>query len=323
MRSAVVLGAGALGSIYGAALARSGCHVTLLARQSHVKAISRSGLQLQSRDGSMETVILDATSDPRELPPSEILFVTSKAFDVASLVNSVSFQPRVVASVQNGAGKNDLLVERFGSAVVGCVSMVGGTLTSPGLVDHTLDGFTYLGPLSSTTGTGEVDLAALLNEGGLNAVVREDIESVAWSKVVLAVAAMGVAALTRFPYHRVFLNESIAPLFHGLILEAAAIAAAEGVELVDLPGPLQVRSLADADRADAVARLRSVGEALVEAGSTEIRVSVLQAMESGRRTEVEAIHGDMLSRAHRHGIDVPVLETVTSVLRGIDAELEM
>jgi ketopantoate reductase len=132
------------------------------------------------------------------------------------------------------------------------------------------------------------------------------------SAVVLRAGAFGSiygAALARSDY-------DVAP-------SAVETAVASRTELIDLPGSLQVRSLADEDRANAVARLRKVGETLVEAGSTEIRVSVLQAIESGRRTEVEAIHGDMLWRARRHGIDVPVLETVTRFLRGIDAERDV
>ena len=93
MTSAVVLGAGALGSIYGAALARSGCSVTLLARESHAAAISRSGLRVQRSDGTSESVMLDATSEPRDLPPAELVLVTAKAFDVPSLVRSVHWQP--------------------------------------------------------------------------------------------------------------------------------------------------------------------------------------------------------------------------------------
>jgi 2-dehydropantoate 2-reductase len=322
MTDVVVLGAGALGSIYGAALARSGCTVALLARGPHAAAISRSGLRLQLGDGETRIVKLHATSDPDELPPAEVVLVTAKAFDVPLLLESVHWQPRIVASVQNGVSKDDLLVERFGRAVVGCVSMVGGTLVSPGVVNHTLDGMTYLGPLASTTDDIHAELANLLRNGGLKAELRTDIESVVWSKAILAAAAMGVVGLTRLTYHRVFLNELTASLFHDLVLEGAAVAAAEGVELIDLPGPLQIRSLSTADRAAALARLRSVGEAFVEAGQTDIRVSVLQGIDSKRRTEVEVVHGEILARAHRHGIDVPVLETVTRVLRGIDAELE-
>lgn len=321
MTSAVVLGAGALGSIYGAALARSGCEVTLLAREAHADAISRSGLRLNRSDGTSETVTLDASSDPRELPPAEVVLMTAKAFDVPLLVESVGWQPRIVASVQNGVGKDEPLLERFGPAVMGCVSMVGGTLVGPGVVDHTLDGVTYLGPLPSTTDRIDRELAELLDRGGLKTELRNDIESVAWSKVVLAVAAMGVSALTRLDYHRTLINEHVASLFYDLVLEGAAVAAAERVELVDLPGPLQIRSMATEDRTAALARLRSVGEALEEAGATEIRISALQAIESRRRTEVEAIHGEVLARAHHHGIDVPALETVTRVIRGLDAEL--
>ena len=69
MTSAVVLGAGALGSIYASALVAAGCDVTVLARPAHVAAIADAGLRLvRVHAGTEETVRLGATSDPRRLP---------------------------------------------------------------------------------------------------------------------------------------------------------------------------------------------------------------------------------------------------------------
>ena len=323
MTSAIVMGAGALGSIYGAALADAGCDVTLLARPAHTEAITAGGLRLRRPDGTERQVAIDATSDPSALPTADVVMVTAKAFDVPGLVAAIPGTPRLLASVQNGVGKDALAIERFGGAVVGCVTMVGGTLVGPGIVHHTLDGTTYLGPLSSTAPGGAGELASLLRAGGLPVDEGHDIVSVSWSKTVLAVAAMGVVALTRFRLHQVMLNPEAAGLLYDLAVESAAVAAAEGVSLLDLPGSLQMRSLVAVDRAEGIAQLRRIGEEMVRNGTTEIRLSILQAIESGRRTEVEAIHGDVLARASRLGLRTPVLETVTAAIRALDAELDL
>ncbi|HSG79523.1 MAG TPA: ketopantoate reductase C-terminal domain-containing protein, partial [Acidimicrobiia bacterium] len=237
------------------------------------------------------------------------------------MVNATTLDPRLVFSVQNGVGKDDLLVQRFGrDRVVGCAAMVGGTLHGPGRVAYTFSGLTYLGDVAGGPTGGAVDIAALIDETGvLGAEVRDDIDSVVWSKAVLAVGAMGAVGLARAVYHRVFLDDDLAELFLDLIYEAAAVAAAEGVPLVDLPGPLQIATVASAPRSEGREVLRAVGEQLVAAGQTAVRVSVLQSIERGRRTEVDAIHAEVLARAERHGIDTPVLRTTTRVLRAVDA----
>jgi 2-dehydropantoate 2-reductase len=246
--------------------------------------------------------------------------VAAKAHDVPALVASVDIQPRWVFSVQNGLRKDVPLIDRFGrERIVGCVSMVGGTLIGPGHVAHTFRGATYLGDLPGGPLGGAAEIAGLLAHGGLNTEIRPDIEAVNWSKVVLAVAAMGVVGITRLAYHRVFLDDRAAAMFLDLAVETASVAAAEGVALVDLPGPLQIATLAAASRDDGREVLRRIGHSMVAAGQTDVRISVLQSLETGRRTEVEAVHGEVLRRAGIHGIDTPVLRNVTRELRAADA----
>jgi 2-dehydropantoate 2-reductase len=315
-----VLGAGALGSLYGAVFADAGCDVTLLARPTHAQAVTEEGLRV-TRNGEVTTRGLRAVAQPEELAgPWDGVMVAAKAHDVPALVASVQIEPRWVFSVQNGLGKDAPLIDRFGrGTLVGCVSMVGGTLAKPGHVVHTFPGTTYLGDHPGGPPGGAAEIAGLLAHGGLSAEIRPDIEAVNWSKVVLAVAAMGVVGITRLAYHRVFLDDQAALMFLDLIGEAASVAAAEAVSLTDLPGPLQIATLSAAGRDEGREVLRRVGRAMVAAGQTDVRVSVLQSLETGRRTEVEAVHGEVLRRAGLHGIDTPVLRTVTRALRAADA----
>lgn len=323
MTDVVVLGAGALGSLYGAAFASAGCEVTLLARSAHAAVIDSHGLIIESSAGE-RVVRTRAVSNPEALPAEcDVLLVAAKAYDVPRLLSGARTRPRIALSVQNGIGKDDSLRAAYGpGAVVGCVSMVGGTLLEPGRVAHTFEGATYVGGLPQGRIAASEEIAALLARGGLPTEVYEDIRPIVWSKAVLAVAAMGVTGLTRLPYHCVFLDDDAAELFLDLVEEAAQVAAAEGVALLDLPGPLQIATLATSSRPKARDVLRAVGETMASTGQTDIRVSTLQAIETGRRTEVDAVHGDMVALARGHHIETPVIETVTRVLRAIDANIE-
>ena len=139
-----------------------------------------------------------------------------------------------------------------------------------------------------------------------------------WSKAVLAVGAMGLPVLLRLPYHHVFTEPRARELFLDLVSDAAAVAAAEGIPLVDLPGPLQAGSLTALPRAEALARLEAVGRSMVAAGQTSVRVSMLQSLETGRPLEVDAVFGELVVRADAHGLAVPLLRAVNAIVYTLD-----
>jgi 2-dehydropantoate 2-reductase len=201
--------------------------------------------------------------------------------------------------------------------------MVGGTLLEPGVVSHTFDGATYLGPATGSNRDAALVAAESLakNFGGPDFVVRDDIMSVIWSKAVLAAAAMGMSALTRMFYHRIFELPGNREAFLDLAHEAASIARAEGVELVDLPGPLQAGYLVGLPREDALHVLRDLAARLVSTGQTQVRVSILQSIDRRRPTEVGAVFSDLLHIADRHGLDLPRLRFVTNVVESLDADI--
>ncbi|WP_420638848.1 ketopantoate reductase family protein [Candidatus Poriferisocius sp.] len=308
MTSVVVLGAGALGSVYGAWFAEAGAEVTLVARPAHAEAVNRGGLRIDDRP----PMAVRAVVDPRQAGDGDIVLVAAKAFDVDGLLADYQGSPDAAFSVQNGVRQAEPLVARFGSAAVGCVSLVGGTLGSPGHAHHSFDGPTLLGDLATTApGTAE-SIARILP--GHPVEVHDDIAPALWSKAVLAAAAMGVVGLTRLVYHRVFLIPEARDVFYDLAREGAAIASAEGVALIDGHGPFQIRSLVAEDRASAHRRLRAVGERMEAAGETDVRVSILQSIDRNRPFELQAVFGDLVAIADGHGLAVPVLRTVTRLL---------
>ncbi len=136
----IILGAGALGSLYGAWFAKGGAQVQLLCRPNHAKTIVNNGLTIRDIDGSETNIYIHATSNPSDLDDADIVVVAAKSFDIADILSSYKRTAGAVFSLQNGPAQTEPLVERFGPAAIGCVSMVGATFDSPGIVSHTFTG---------------------------------------------------------------------------------------------------------------------------------------------------------------------------------------
>lgn len=318
----LIAGAGSLGTVYGAFLARAGHDVQLLARPGHAEAVAAAGAVELRSFGETVHAPMRATDDPAALEPVEAVVLACKAPDTAEVLGGIAHLADGVTaamSIQNGVTAADTLAGWCGpAAVVGAVSMVGGTLEAPGVVAHTFAGPTFLGPHDGTDPAAVALLAEDLGGTSLEVVVTDRIASVEWSKLVHASPSMAITALTRLPFHQAFVVPDLAEVFLDLIVEGAAVAAAAGAAVDDWPHILPVRTLADAPRAEGLAIIRQRGEAMVEAGMTQVRISMLQSIERGRPTEVDAIHGTLVAAAARLGVAVPVTATVQRLIAGLD-----
>lgn len=293
MRSVLVVGAGALGTLYGQALARGGADVQLLSRRS----------------------------DPATLRPADTVIVMTKSHDTAAALARLSpAGVEVAVSFQNGVEKDRLLAAWCGAErVLGGSSMVGATLVEPGVVKHTLEGMTYLGELDGTVSERARSLGAAIEAGGLPVVVTDRVLSVEWSKLVHAAATVAIAALPRLPFHRALQDAELARVYVETLREGAAVAAAAGVELGDWPGMFPVATIAAAGVAEAVELVRERGRRMEAAGSVDVRVSMLVDIEQGRPLEHEAIHGFLAREAERVGIDAPLTSAGYDLFAAIDA----
>ena len=163
---AVVVGAGSLGTVYGAALARAGLDVQLFAREEHARAIQARGAVTVDSFGEQWEVRLRADWRPEKIEPAEIVLVLTKTPDTATALAALPQLQgvvRIAASFQNGVAKDDELAAWSGpETVVGAVAMVGGTLQSPGRVQHTMNGPSFLGELDGRSSERIERLASLL-----------------------------------------------------------------------------------------------------------------------------------------------------------------
>jgi 2-dehydropantoate 2-reductase len=309
--SVVVIGAGALGSAYGACLAQAGADVQLLAREPHVRAITEAGgIALHDGD-AVEAVALRAEWRSEKVTPAEIAILLTKGHDSAAALDSLRHllpDLRVAVSLQNGVVKDRVLAGWCGpERVAGGASLVGATLERPGTVTLTSRGITYFGP-------GVEPLPRLLRDAGLEAVVTEQVEAVEWAKLVQAEAVMTITALTGKVMHAALLDPDLAELFVGLVREAGAVAAASGVELQNVQGLFPLRSIAAAG----VELVHEAGRALEARGATNVRISMLEDVRRGRRLEIDDVHGFLIAEAERLGVSVPLTRVSFDLLSALD-----
>ena len=315
-----ILGAGSLGLLVAGHLARAGQDVVVVGKPEQVGHLRERDVEIVSSDGF--GVPLRAASQPDELEPSDYLVVVVKARDTFPALERVAgVQFDSVLSLQNGMAKDGQLAERYGwPKVIGAATILGATLLGPGRTQHTMRGATYLGEYDGSKTERVVRLAEAFNGAGLKAEIPEDILSAEWSKLCQIVPAALLSSVSRLEYYRVCKSRDLAELFVAITHECAAVARASGVEVRDYEG-FTVRTLAEAPFQEAVEMILQRGANLEKSGQTSVRISMLQDILKGRKTEIEETAGYVVRKAKEHGISVPNVDFGYRVVRGVESYL--
>ena len=306
-----VLGAGAMGSVFGGRLALAGHDVTLVdVRADHVAAVRRDGLLLEGGDGGPRRVRLAATTDAGGIGAVDVVIVLAKSF--ATEVAARSIAPAVgsgtwVVTLQNGLG-ND---RRLG-AVLGAGCVVPGTTTvgaeqhAPGTARMSPstaagDTVTHLGPPRGAPAIPEPvrAIARLLTAAGLPAEALDDADRVIWTKLALAGPMGCLSALLRRSVIDTYEDPHARRILRGLFDEVVAVARAYGV-------PLD----ADVTWAHAELTFRAVGP-----HTASLAADVL----AGRPTEVDALCLEVVRLGAERGVATPVSATVGRAIRALEA----
>jgi len=231
-----VVGAGGTGAYYGGALAKAGHDVTFIARGSHLDAINKSGLQLN-------TVLLGdfhldspATDDMSSVGPVDLVIFAVKSWgteaaiaDMAGLVGNNT----LIISTQNGIDSERLLSDAFGKEhVLGCTATVSSMITSPGVVTQAGGpGSLVVGALTEGQSARVNDLATQCVAAGIAAETHENIELAIWEKFTFICALSGMTALTRKPIGEIFAQESTTQMYLQVLSEVAEVGRASGIPL--------------------------------------------------------------------------------------------
>jgi 2-dehydropantoate 2-reductase len=313
----VILGPGALGSILGAHLAHAGHRVIVLARGERARHIERAGLRITGL--SELTVPVTVLADPARLEAAECLIVATKTPGTQAALQSLH-HVRVghAFSVQNGVLKNELLSAVFGAErIFGALANTSGELLEGGEVLFTRNVNLLLGELDGRESERVRALAATIDAAGVRASAVPRILSWEWSKFVAWLPLMSLAVTTRAPTWQYLSDPGSAGVLVRMAREAVRLARAYHVELLPEGAILPLQAILAGTEAEAVASVRAAG-AQFAAEAPGHRMSALQDLEAGRPLEVEETFGDAVSKAHRAGLEVPLLEAFYHLVAAID-----
>jgi len=294
-----VVGAGVIGSLYAAHLARRVEVFVLTRREEHARALVEHGLRVSGK--SDFTARVTAAADPAALPDVDLGILATKATDLEEAAMGLEgrFAGATFMTVQNGLGAEEIVRAHGRWPLISAVTFMSGVRHSDTHVEYELDTETWLGPYAGTATPYEVveDVCALLRDSGLRARSFRDLRPAQWSKLIFNATVNTVAALSDLPHVSQFAARErptdLGHLVHELMEEGKRVAAAAGVELHEDPWEMNVL---------AVRR----GETEAAAGRYAHVPSMLDDVRSRRPTEVDFIAGALVREAERLGVPVPL-----------------
>jgi 2-dehydropantoate 2-reductase len=311
-----ILGAGAIGSILGAHLARAGHRVAMLARGTRAAYLEQHGLTIR---GLAEfTVAVTTLRDPRTLRGAGTLLVASKTPGTAAALEPLrSAQFDVTLSIQNGPLKNELLAAAFGAErVLGALADTSGELLPSGEVLFTRNVCLYMGEPGGGDSARAEHLARVLDSAGVRAAATPEIQTLEWSKFCGWVGLMALSVATRAHTWKFLSDPDAALLVTRLVREMGALARALGIRISDR-AVLPAATLCAAAESDAAAIVMRIGDEYRRNVPTH-RMSALQDVEAGRPLEVHETLGYACEKARQLGLDLPLLAAFTRLIAAID-----
>jgi 2-dehydropantoate 2-reductase len=296
-----IVGCGAIGSIFGAHLARL-ADVEVHAYdvwKEHTRAIRERGLRIS---GAADfTARLLATSEAREIPECDFGIVATKSTHTRSAIEQTARifgESSAVCSVQNGVGNEEILAQRVKYVIRG-TTFPAGHVIEPGHVGFDINGDTWVGPFEPTnTPFVRVEqLAELLNRAGLRVIPLRDARGAQWTKLIFNASTNPVGALTLLHHGAATRFAPTGALFSALISEGEAVAKALGIELHGDP------------------------RALVQKGANapgKHKASMLQDILAKRQTEVDFMNGAIADWGEKTGVPTPLNRALWQLVKGLE-----
>ena len=305
-----VVGAGAVGSFYGAMLARADQRVVLIGRPQHVEAIERDGLKLDMA-GRIETLRAEASATLAAVHGADLVLFCVKSTDTDAVARELAplLEPHtVVLSLQNGVENAATIARHVRQTVVPAVVYVATAMAGPGAVKHFGRGDLVIGALKADArrdpAVTEIlqDLVALFGTAGVKVTISDDVMAELWSKLLVNCAYNAISALAQAPYARLAAQPEVREIQHAIVREVVALAQAEGIGLQFEPSLQAMERIATAMPAQFS--------------------STAQDMARRKPSEIDHLNGFIARRGRELGVAVPINQTLTALVKLVEAGYE-
>jgi 2-dehydropantoate 2-reductase len=296
-----IMGAGAMGSLFGGLLSLRGEEVWLVdIWKEHIDTIRSKGLVLEER-GKAQSIPIHATTEAASVGKADLVLIFVKTYHTEKAVSDARVLQRentVFLTLQNGLGNEETICKQIDpKKVLLGVTSHGATLLGPGKIRHAGWGKTYLGELDGKKTDRLHQITQMFHNAGIETEVTSHIHDHVWEKLFINVGLNALAAITRLKNGQLLDYPETLRLMEALISEAIEVAKRKGVRIGENP----------------IERVKTVIEA-----TRENRCSMGQDLDYKRRTEIDTINGAIVREAGQFGIPVPHNQMITDLVKVIE-----
>jgi 2-dehydropantoate 2-reductase len=299
-----VLGAGALGSVFGGALHLAGQDVTLLCHsQAQASIINEEGLNMRIGDET-QNIAIKAAKAGDNLPSADVIIVLVKSQHTRSAIQNITnlINPNtIIVSLQNGMGHEDTIAEFVPkNQILGGKTYVGGVrLAANSIIAGYKNKPTIFGEFDGENSERARKISHIFNEAGLATRVSTNILGTMWDKLCINVATGAISAISGLCYGDLYQVKELENIAIGAVNEAIKIAKKLKIKI-------------SIQKGETAWQMASVGLPY------EFKASMLQSIESGNRTEVDFINGYVVKKGVEIKMPTPINATLIACLKGIE-----
>ena len=299
----VIIGAGAIGSLFGGLLTLSGEDVWLVSTgKAHVDTMRSAGLTIEKGE-KLQIVRVNATTDVTSLGKADLVLFFVKTYQTEKAVSDsliLQKESTIFLSLQNGLGNEEAICKKVNRRkVILGVTGQGATYLGPGHIRHAGWGETQIGELGGGMTERANQIAQMFQKAGISTRVSSKIQDVIWEKLFVNVGINALTALTGLKNGQLLDYPETVRLMEALVFEAVEVAKRKGIRIEGNPIE-KVKALAEVTRGN--------------------RSSMGQDFDHRRKTEIEAINGAVVREAERLGISVPFNQAITDLVKVIEKQ---
>ena len=298
----VMLGAGAMGSLFGAMLSTAGTNEVWLLDiwEEHISRVTSQGLVVESGD-EQRIFQLRATTNPEDIGVADLVVVFVKAYltrDGVEFGLPVVGRETFFLSLQNGLGNMENIRSVLPDvSVVGGVTSQGSTMLGPGRIRHGGKGPTFVGQVGEDITPVVGRIASLFNHCRIPTEASNDIERLIWEKLLINVGINPVTAITGLKNGELLDLEETKSLVATAVEEAERVALKKGIPV----------------KGNSVEKVFEVCRA-----TAQNRSSMGQDIDNRRRTEIDFINGAIVREGEALGVATPVNAALTYLVKALE-----
>ena len=288
----VIFGTGGVGGYFGGRLAQSGADVVFIARGAHLQAMREHGLKIDSIKGNFVVNSVQATDDPNEISPADVILVSVKAWQVpeaAQAMRPMIGPETVVVPLLNGVEAPAQLADALGAEhVIGGLCGIISFVAGPGHINHAgADPFINFGELDNNKSERVVSLRRAFEKAtGITVKIPPDIQVAIWRKFLLVAPWSGIGAITRAPLGTFLGLPETRQMLQEVMQEVFSVAQARDILLPK----------------DVVDKTLTFMDSLPPSGTASMQRDIME----GRPSELEAQNGAVVRLGQAAGVATPL-----------------